>query len=193
MFFVCFVILGKGFLELWIPGQDNIKIFTLTVIVIIGDILVTVVRPLFYVYTLTDNLKAVCWITICSGVLNVISMILLIKNTSLGGYAVVGTTTVLNLIVQFWAAPYFAGKYLKVKMSIFTKIIFRHITVCVVVTSLFYFVSKNFVLKSWLDFIKYGFLFGIISFPIISVLELERKEIKIVMRMIYSKIRTIKK
>ncbi len=188
VFFVCFAILGKGFLELWIPGQDNSKIFALTVIVIIGDIVVTVVRPLFYVYTLTDNLKVVCWITICSGILNVVSMFWLIRNTELGAYAVVGTTTILELIFRFWITPYFAGKYLKVKMSIFTKIVFRHVAVCVVVTGLFYCVSMNLILKSWLDFIKYGFLFGIISFPVISVLELERKELKVVIEMIHSKV-----
>lgn len=191
VFFVCFVILGRDFLELWIPGQDNSKIFTLTVIVIIGDILVTVVRPLFYVYTLTDNLKSVCWITICSGVLNVISMILLINNTSLEGYAVVGTTTILNLIVQFWVAPYFAGRYLKIKMGIFTKIVFRHIAVCFVVTGMFYLLSANLVVRSWMDFFKYGFLFGVSSFVVISVLELERKEMKEVLRIIYFKIRKI--
>ncbi|MCI8717701.1 MAG: lipopolysaccharide biosynthesis protein [Lachnospiraceae bacterium] len=193
VFFVCFVVLGKNFLELWIPGQDNSRIFTLTVIVIIGDILVTVVRPLFYVYTLTDNLKAVCWITICSGVLNVISMFLLIANTKLGGYAVVGTTTVLNLIVHFWTAPYFAGRYLKIKMSIFLKIIFRHIAVCFVVTGLFYFISVNLVVNSWMNFVKYGFLFGAGSFLITSALELERKEIRTVMRIIYFKIKTIRR
>ena len=193
VFFVCFAVLGKDFLELWIPGQDNSKIFALTVIVIIGDIVVTVVRPLFYVYTLTDNLKVVCWITICSGILNVVSMFWLIRNTELEAYAVVGTTTMLELVLRFWVTPYFAGKYLKVKMSIFTKIVFRHIVVCVVVTGLFYFVFVNLVLISWLDFIKYGFLFGVSSFFIISVLELERKEIKAVMGIVSSKIKRIKR
>lgn len=189
--FACFFVLGEAFLELWIPGQDIHVIYRQCIIVFIGDILVTSVRPLYYVYTLTDKLKSVCWITITCGVINVLSMIVLINYTNLEGYAVVGTTAILNLIMHFWATPYFAGKYLSLKKNIFMQTIVRHICTCFCVTGIIYLLSLRVIIESWSSLICYGVLFGGLSIGLASILELTKNEKKALANIVKNKLQNI--
>ena len=91
---------------------------------IIWAVLAILVKyPLYYVYTLTNKLRLPCYITLAMGTANVIGMYVLIKYTSLGEYAVVLTTMVLNLI-HLIDAPIYSAYCLK--------IILRHLIACVV-------------------------------------------------------------
>lgn len=94
-------------------------------------IVVLIVNPLYYVYTLTNKLRLPCYITLAMGTANVIGMYVLIKYTSLGEYAVVLTTMVLNLI-HLIDAPIYSAYCLKIKISTFYPVILRHLIACVV-------------------------------------------------------------
>lgn len=124
VFYIC----GQDFLKLWIPQQDIPFIFKITMIVLLSDIAIGVVNPLYYVFTLTKKLKIPCAITITMGVLNVASMYLLIQYTSMGAYAVVITTLVLNF-VHFIDTPLYSAYCLKVKFTTFYPTIIRHMIV----------------------------------------------------------------
>lgn len=175
--FVCFFSLGKSFLELWIPGQNVIYIYNLCIIVIFGDIVVATVRPLYYVFTLTDNLRITCFFTIMSGLFNFISMIFLISYTSLGGYAVVGTTCVLNFITNLIITPYFAGKFLKLKKNPFYIILFKHLITCLFLTFIIYTFNSFYSINSWIAFIFSGIINAAICI-IISILSITTKNEK---------------
>lgn len=122
-FYVC----GTDFLSLWLPGQNIGFIFRASMIVLLSDIAVGVVHPLYYTYTLTKKLKVPCMITILMGTTNVVSMYLLIRHTSLGVYAVLLTTLVINL-VHFVDAPLYAAHCLHVPFRTFYPVIFRHLS-----------------------------------------------------------------
>lgn len=129
--FVCnliicvFVVCGKDFLRLWIPNQDTNYIYTVTVIVLLGDVVIGVVNPLYYIYVLTNKLKLPCLVTIGMGIVNVISMFILIKYTNLGGYAVVLTTMILNWC-HFIDTPLYSAFCLNVPLTTFYPPILRH-------------------------------------------------------------------
>lgn len=187
-FMFCFFVLGKDFLNLWLPGQDIHKLYILTVIVLIGDIVVTTVRPLFFVFTLTDKFKSICWITICSGIVNVVSMFLLIKNTNLEAYAVVGTTTVINFVIKFCITPHLASKYLNLKENVFFPVVARHIEVFLTVTFLSLFLAPKITTNTWLEFLMYVCFFGITGLIIVFMLELTNSERKTLYNIVKAKI-----
>ena len=60
---VCAIILagfnacGEDFLHLWLPSQNHEILFQLAMITLMSDILIGVVNPLYYVFTLTKKLK----------------------------------------------------------------------------------------------------------------------------------------
>lgn len=124
-FYVC----GSEFLALWLPGQDTDTIFRISMIVLLSDVMVGVVNPLYFVFTLTKKLKIPCLITITMGILNVVSMYVLIRNTSLGAYAVVLTTMVLNFI-HFIDTPIYSAYCLKLPLKTFYAPIINHLVNC---------------------------------------------------------------
>ena len=103
-----FSVSGYDFFRIWLPGQNTKFIFWGAMIVLASDLVPGTVNPLYYVYTLTKRLKVPSIVTILMGVANVISMILLLKWTSAGGYAVLLTTLVING-VHFFDAPLYAA------------------------------------------------------------------------------------
>ena len=128
---VCAIILagfnacGEDFLHLWLPSQNHEILFQLAMITLMSDILIGVVNPLYYVFTLTKKLKVPCLITIIMGILNITGMYALIKYTDLGVYAVVLTTMVLNC-VHFIDTPLYASYCLNIKMITFYPVIILH-------------------------------------------------------------------
>lgn len=121
-----FLVCGRDFLSLWIPGQNIPFIYTLCIIVLLSDVSVGVVNPLYYVFTLTKKLRVPCFITLGMGAANVAAMYLLLHRTQMGAYAVVLTTLVLNC-VHFIDTPLYAAHCMRVKLTTFYPVILRHI------------------------------------------------------------------
>lgn len=129
---ICLLIgCGRDFFYLWMNSQNDYELYLLTILATSCFIIPSVVKPLYYVYVLVQNVKFASYITILMGVINTLSMYLLIKYTSLGGYAVLLTTAVLNLI-HLIDTPLYAAYCLKQDWRVFYKPIIRHIVLCVI-------------------------------------------------------------
>ena len=113
---------GENFIELWVKNQDVSTIYILMLICVFSDFIPSIMKPLYYVYTMTTKMLIPCIITISMGVLNVLSMYLLLKYTSLGGYAVVLTTMVINLI-HLVDSPIYSAHCLHQKATIFYDVV----------------------------------------------------------------------
>lgn len=156
-FFVGVITLGKQFYQLWTPNQDIDYIYNLTVITLASYVLEGVVGPLYYIYTLTVKIRIPCLITIIGGICNVIGMIILLSFSNLGGYAIVGTTTVIMIFINMVTNPIYMTRCLKVKWFTFYPTIFRFIAfniVAIVVNKIFVFNSNTYY--NWLDLIMHG-------------------------------------
>lgn len=173
--FSCFFVMGVPFLNLWIPGQDAVYIYKLCLIVFLGDIVVAIARPLYYVFTLTDNLRITCFITLFNGILNFCSMVFLLSYTNLGGYAVVGTTLVINGVSNLFITPFLAQKFLKLKKNPFYIYFIRHIICCVAMTYILSIINTNLTINRWIDFLVCGFINAAIaivgSFTLLSIMD----------------------
>lgn len=123
---------GESALNVWLKYENSSIIYKLLVISVLADIAPGVVRPLYYTYTLKKRMKVPCLITILMGIMNVVSMYVLLKMTSLGGYAVVLTTMIINL-VHFIDAPLYSSYCLKLKKRTFYPVILRYLVVLTVV------------------------------------------------------------
>lgn len=151
--FTGFVVCGRDLFRLWLPTQNAEFLYIIAIIVLMSDIIIGVVKPLYYVFTLTKKLKVPCFITIATGIINVVSMYILIKHTSLGAYAVVLTTLVLNY-VHFFDTPIYAAYCLKVKLTTFYPSIIEHFLTCFIQVFLMHWVFLRFPnCDNWLIFV----------------------------------------
>lgn len=125
--FAGFVALGGLYYKLWLPSEDTKLLHMLTIVTVLGSVTAGVMRPIYYVYTLTLKNKLPCWITIAGGFLNVVSMYVLLKYTQMGVYAVVSTTTVIMLCINLFFNPVYAAYNLKISVKVYYKVIFKHL------------------------------------------------------------------
>ena len=161
--FSCFLFLGMDFIQLWIPNQDIKTIFQLTVLCMIPGVAEGMIVPLYSVYTLTTKLKVPAIITIIGGLLNVLSMFILLKFTSLGVYAIVITTavivTVANSITIFYSC-----KCLGIDLLTFLPTIglcFGELLINIIIV---YIINKILIpIHTWWEFITNGLILGALS------------------------------
>ena len=151
--FAIVVSVGYIYYTLWVPTQDCDLLYRLTIIAVATSIFEGPVYPLYYIYTLTVKNKIPCIITIVGGVLNILGMYLLIKYTKLGVYAIFITTAIIMLTINGISNPIYMSTCLKIPKATFYGVLARHVVSCSVMTILFCFVSKYFVITSWGGFI----------------------------------------
>lgn len=147
-FFVIFAIQGKFFLKLWVPTQNIEKVHILAVITLLSSVLEGVMGPLYYIYTLTVKNKIPCIVTVSGGILNVVAMYILLKETSLGVYAVVGTTAIIMIFINLVTNPIYMAKCLNMKWTTFYPVIMKYIFFIVVsglccLCTTKWFIAKN--------------------------------------------------
>ena len=158
-FYAC----GNEFISLWLPGQDTYKIYILSLIVLLSDVMIGVVNPLYYVFTLTKKLKFPCFITIAMGITNIVSMYFLIKYTSLGAYAVVLTTMILNFI-HFIDTPIYSAYCLQVSFKTFYGPIMVHLVNCLVNVGIMKLISSILPFKTtWLFLLLKIIILGLVG------------------------------
>lgn len=147
--FAGFLALGMPFYRLWIPGEDIALIYTLTVINNMITIPGGSMQPLYYIYTLTLKKKLPTVITICGGLLNVTGMYVLIRYTNLGVYAVVWTTVIIMMVINFLTNPLYMAHVLEMPWWTFYPSILRNLLSCAVLTAVFKGASLIYTPGSW--------------------------------------------
>ena len=144
---------GMEYFALWIPGEDIRKIYELTVITVFANIAAGPMVPMYYIYTLTIKQKIPCYVTIIGGILNVISMYLLIRFFDMGVYAVAWTTAVIMSIINFVTNPLYMAHVLKLPRFTFFPSIIRNVISCIVMTLVCKMIASLYTPKGWAELI----------------------------------------
>jgi len=161
--FAGFTVFGAVYYRLWTPSQDIGVLQTVTIVTIIGSIIEGAVYPLYYGYNLTVKNKIPCFITILSGLMNVLGMYVLIEFFDAGIYAVVLTTTVLTWLVNFVFNPLYVSYCLKIRLTTFYPTLFRHIVSSVLLLAVFSIIRKIYYPNSWIGLIMVALVCAIIG------------------------------
>lgn len=169
LLFAGLIVFGRDYYLLWTPNQDINVLYVLTLITVIGSLIDGIVYPLSYVYTLTLKNKVPCFVTILSGLLNVLGMYILIGNTSMGLNAVVLTTSVLTWGTYFVFTPLYTSACLKIKKSTFYPTILRVLLSGIVLLGLAWVVSLIPVYNSWMTLILRALIVTVIAVPVYCV------------------------
>ena len=120
-----FIGLGKEFFKLWVPEQNAKLLLILAILTLLGDAASYPIKAFDNIFVAGNKLKWPAIATLCCGLLNVLTMIPLLKYTNLGLYAVAGTSTVLLAIKDLlFKIPYIA-KIVKVNPWYFWKYVIK--------------------------------------------------------------------
>lgn len=161
-FLVIFIAIGYDFLALWIPNQEIERIYYIVIIIFLGDAIVSIITPLYYVSTLTVKMKPVCVTTLVCGIMNVLAMMLFIPyNLEWGACIVVGTTSTLNLVLLV-LFPILSKKQLALLDNPFWGIIAKFIFIMISFSLLALFFADAVHYYDWYHMILYSIVVEVI-------------------------------
>lgn len=169
---------GFSYFKLWIPNQDCDLLYKLSVIAVASSIFEGAIYPLYYIYTLTVKNKYPCIVTIFGGIVNVLGMYLLIKDTSMGIYAIFATTAFIMLSINGISNPIYMAKCLNLRWQTFYPLLLRHVMSCIIMTAVMYGISKIMFIDSWFKLIMMGTLGCIVCSVLHFIIMFNREEHK---------------
>lgn len=178
---------GECYYRLWIPQENCLLLYRLTIISTATSIFEGVIYPLYYIYTLTVKNKIPCIITIIGGLFNVMGMCVLINNTNLKAYAVFLTTAVIMLLINGISNPIYMAYCLNIHWISFYPLLLRHILSCASMTIVISIISHILQPVTWIGLISIGAISCIIGGVIHVLIMFDMKEIKFVCKKIIDK------
>ena len=174
--FAGFAALGLCFYRLWIPTQDVKLIYELTLINCLTLIPGGPMQPLYYIYTLTVKRKVPCLVTLLGGLFNVAGMYVLITYTKAGVYAVVWTTAVVMMVINFVTNPLYMAHVLELPLKTFYPEILRNVLSCACLTAVFRLLTSVYQPHTWLSLALTAAVLAVIGAGAHLLIVLRREE-----------------
>ena len=191
-----FIAFGMKFYHLWMPSLeygDILKIQVLAVLTMFPQIFSVYIFPLYTVNTITTKLKVPVLLSIGIGVVNILTVFILLKTTDLGVYAVAGVSSVLWILRVFLFVPTYAAYTLGLKMTTFYEPLIRGVfnvfVTGTVMCAISYFVSVESWLQLIIAVIPAGIIGYIVCFFIMFKKDDREKAIKMIKNRVLKKVR----
>lgn len=182
-----FVAYGKEFYSLWVPEQDASLLIVLSYLMIFEQLIGYPIQAFDGVFTAANKLKWPAIVSFMCGLLNVVSMIPLLKFTSLGLYAVAGTSTFIILLKDIVFKIPYVSKCAHVQTSHFWKLIARYLLSFCVITTVSFGIKFILPIRTWFGLISEAFITVLISIVFNFLFMFDKNEQKNVM-LTFSKI-----
>lgn len=170
------IVLGYDFYSLWVPNESINKIQILSIITAAGIIVQGSINPLYGLFTIVNKLRINSYVILSQGIINTIVVLILLKTTNLGIFAVAGVSSLTSMIRDLIYAPIYAAKCLNISKLTFYDIIMKY----VIFTSVL--ILSNFLLcsfidkSSWIGLILSGIVCVIVSIIYVYIILLDEDE-----------------
>lgn len=184
---VYIIVFGTYFCGLWMPSVDNNLLTTLTIITFINVFVAGIISPLYNIFTITNKVRLNAILNITSGLISTILVLLALKFTNWGIYAVVGISTIIGLLKGFIIVPMYAAKCLNQNNHIFLSTIGRYIITTFVMIISMYLLSLIIVPNNWILLIISILICGLLGLIINYFLLFNKKERELLINIISRK------
>lgn len=171
-----FIVNSDLFFKLWVPTAYNERILNLSFITIIFTIFGLISNSMFSIFTITGKRKVPAFALLAVGLLNIISMFVLLKFTDLGIYAIAISGTVFLFLRDIFFTPIYCSSCLEISKGTFYPVLFKGVLSIIVVVVLS-IIGKSLLSEiSWISFIGLFGAISIVSLLINSTIILNKSE-----------------
>ena len=123
-FFICIpigflVVFAQDFFQLWVPTLDAVYLYKLSLLTFLPLIFSASINPVFGVFTITNKLRVPSLVLLGAGIANTLVVLLLLKTTTLGLWAIPIVGAVQMTLRNFFFTPMYAAKCLNQKLYSF--------------------------------------------------------------------------
>jgi len=179
------ITLGFEFFSLWVPTEDTTLLYKLSLITTMGLFINGGVSCIYNIFSVTNKLKVNSISLIISGLLNSLIVLILLKTTDLGIYAVAGVSVIILILRNlFISIPYAAKVCLGQKWYFFYGDVLKTIVTTLVVCLIGFIIKQIIPVTSWITLVLVAFLITIISLIIEFFFILNKKEKKIIIQLL---------
>jgi len=178
---VGFIVFGKSFYTLWLTGKTEeqiIQISILSVLTVLPWLLNSYVECLYCLNTITNRVKTSVVVTMILGIISTVIVIVLVKITSFGVYAIAGVSSVFIVLRILIFVPIYAANVLKLSWKTYYPPLLKGILTFGITFVFFYVVRINIKINSWSDFIITALICGVIGYVLNFFIVLNKSEIK---------------
>ena len=174
--FAGFLAVGKVYYTLWLPKEDTLLLYRLTIVTVLLSLTEGIMQPVYYVNTLTLKNKLPCFITIGAGLINIAAMYLLLTNTDLGPFAVVGTTTVIMLCINLFFNPIYSAHCLQIPAMVLYRILFRHFLAAGGTIAALWIMARGMHPRSWMGFFLCVIPLSVVGIAVYVLVTMDRED-----------------
>lgn len=157
------IVFGKEFFHLWIPTQNTDTLYPLSTLALITVAISCCSLVLNDVFTATNKLRVPAFMLFGLGVFNTVVVILLIKTTPMGIWAIPVTSLITNIVKNLLFVPIYFAQCLELPwMEIYPSIIkgmVCTVIMCTVCSIYHHYVSA----ASWIGLIVAGVICSFIA------------------------------
>jgi O-antigen/teichoic acid export membrane protein len=114
-----FAIYGISFFKLWVPDQDAILIHQLALLSLLSLLAGACVNSLFTAFSVVNKIRIPALVSLASGLISISINYVILKKTSIGVYAIAGTSAFITLLRNYLFIPLYGAHCLNVRKSTF--------------------------------------------------------------------------
>lgn len=186
-----FIIFGSDFYTLWIPNMSAAEIAevqALSVLTLGPAFISAFVFSLYNINTITNSLKVPVIVTLVISIISTLTVIVLLKFTNLGVYAIAGVSSIFLLLRVIFFVPSYAAYTLKIKLTTFYTPMIKGVISFMVISVVFFIIGKFVNIKSWYDLIVTAGCCGIVGYIINFFMILKKSERTYIIDLIKTKV-----
>ena len=180
---------GKLFYSLWTPSLDAKILTELSFLSCMSFIPWAGPQILYNVFTAADKLKMNSVTYLLTGLVNVVTVYVLLKFTKLGVFAIAGVSSILSIVRNLLFTVPYTAKILHLKWYVFYKDVMTSLTCGVINFLIAWIFSKLLIVQSWLMLIMSAGITCVIILFIDLILVLDKTEKKYILNKIIDKIK----
>lgn len=173
-----FSALAAEFFELWTPGEDATYLSQISFLTILPHFVIACMWPLTNLNVVMNKVKIPAIYTLGSGVANVLIAFLVYEIWSPGLASLPIISSVLQIVWVGVFIPQYACRNLDVRWNTFYPPLLKAIACSVGVMLIIILVKNLFSLNSWLNFILFGGICGILALIAFGLVMIGSKNIK---------------
>ena len=173
--------LGYDFFALWLPTENTSLLYKLSVITSMGLFVNGGVSCIYNIFSVTNKLKVNSVSLIISGLLNSLVVLVLLKTTDLGIYAVAGVSVVILMFRNlFITIPYAAKVCLGQKWYFFYPDVIKTAAKTLLVFFIGFMIKRLIPVTSWFILIADAGTIAVIALLIEFIFLLKKEERKVI-------------
>ncbi|MDS0526539.1 oligosaccharide flippase family protein [Clostridium sp. SHJSY1] len=171
-----FSILAIKFYSLWMPTLNSKALTILTFLTLLAFIPLAGPQVLYNVFTTTNKLRWSSVTFLVSGFFNFIIVVILLKCTSLGVYAIAGVSSVISILRNLIFVVPYTARLLGLKWYEFYKDVGVSLACCLITGIISLFVGSLIPYDSWITITMAAIISSLLSFVANSFIVLNENE-----------------